>query len=73
MLRNDDISIDAETVVLANALQRGHKRAANARIGEFRLSVITTESQEVNLSGLLKVLQSPGHNGRLLTRGLARL
>jgi hypothetical protein len=31
----------------------------SARLGKLRLAVITTESQEVNLSRLLKALQSP--------------
>lgn len=73
MLQHDDVSIDAKTVVFANPLQRRDKCAASARIGELLLSVIATESQEVNLSRLLKAFQSPRHERMLVAKGLTRL
>jgi hypothetical protein len=66
MLGHDDVSVNAKIVVLANSLQRVDKRATCARISELRLPVITTESQEVNLSSPVKAPQSPRHESMLL-------
>jgi len=67
MFGHDDVSVNTKIVVLANSLQRVDKGDTCARIGELRLPVVTTESQEVNLSSLLEALQSPRPECMLLT------
>ena len=67
VLRHDDIPVNTKDIVFADSLQRLDKRVTSDRIREFRLPVITTKSQEVNLSRLVKALQSPWHERMLLT------
>jgi hypothetical protein len=64
MLGHDHIAGDDEVIALANPLQRGFEKLARMCGAEIGQPVITTESQEMEVTGLLVSDESPGHWGK---------
>jgi hypothetical protein len=62
---HDYVSVDTEVVVLAGSFQGRFEGVAGLRSVEVWATGVTTESQEVKLSGLLIALESLGHSGNL--------
>jgi hypothetical protein len=73
VLGHYDVSVDAEPVGLPNSLECRHEYQASVVAGELRLSVITAESQQVNVSSFLETFQSPRHGIRLFSPVLESL
>lgn len=65
VLRHDYVSVHAKAELLANTLQGGFEDSARREASEIWQSVITAESEEVELTRFVEALQSPGHGLRL--------
>src|SRR5205085_4694614 len=64
VFRHHHVSIDAKRKLFPDPFQRRLERDARLGAGEIRPPAITTESEEVKLSGLLKALESPRQETR---------
>jgi hypothetical protein len=73
VLRHHHETIDEQSILLARRIQRFDEEIPGRRCVEFRLVVITAEGKGVVLTGLLEVLQAPGHSTNLLPVALSDL
>jgi hypothetical protein len=65
MFRHDNVAGHEETITDARLFQRCLEQILGLRWGQQWLPLIATEGHEVQLSRLLKSLQSPGHDQKI--------
>jgi hypothetical protein len=65
MFRHDHVSGDVEAVLPARLFQREFEQALGLCGRQERLTPITTEGHEVQITGFLVPLQSPRHAGSI--------
>jgi hypothetical protein len=61
VFRHDNVSIDAHAETAAHALKRALKHLSARAIREEGMAVVTTESNEMALSGVVIALETPWH------------
>ena len=61
VLRHDNVSSDEESVPYAGALQSEFENTARGWSAEKRSPAVTTEGDEVEMTGLMVASESPGH------------
>ena len=66
VLRHDHEAVDEQFILLAHRLQCADEEIPWRGCAKFWLAVITAEGEVMVLTGLLEVLQGPGHSMSLL-------
>ena len=73
MLGHDDLAGYPEAVLPTRLFQRQFEHPLGARRAQQRLPAVTTEGYEMQTTGLLVALQSPGHERRVFQQALRSL
>ena len=73
VLRHDHVSNYNETTASSNLLEDFKKQVPAARGAQQRTPMITTKGDEVQVSGAIAAMQTPGHDGMLLAGRVACL
>ena len=65
---HDNVSVDAHVEVMTHGLKAKWEQVVNCGTDEIGLAAITTEGDEMRLSGFLKPAQASGHEHNLHPR-----
>jgi hypothetical protein len=71
MLRHDDVSEDDQLILLAHLLECAKEEVAPPCVAQKRQTAVTTEGDEVEVTGAVISLQVARHEGRIEGRRAA--
>ena len=72
MLGHDDVSEDDQLILLAHLLQRAQEEVAPPGVAQKGPAAVTTEGDEMEVTGAVVSLQVARHEGRIEGEGARR-